>query len=160
MAQKVFTQLIDDLDGGDAVETVSFGLDGREYEIDLNSDHADGLRGVFEPFVSAARRTGGRLRQGRKVARDESTLAGTPVGTAGPAGDAPAQQPARQPASLPRRTAALRVTKVRPKPDPAQIAAIRVWGRENGYVVKDIGRLSEDLIAAYHARGRRTQRTQ
>ena len=34
MARRVHIVLEDDLDGGPADETVVFGLDGREYEID------------------------------------------------------------------------------------------------------------------------------
>ena len=40
MAQRVNVFLVDDIDGSDAAETISFGLDGTRYEIDLNSDHA------------------------------------------------------------------------------------------------------------------------
>ncbi len=35
MAQQRTVTLADDIDGDKAVETVSFGLDGRQYEIDL-----------------------------------------------------------------------------------------------------------------------------
>lgn len=35
MAQKVTVALEDDIDGGPAQETVRFGFDGTEYEIDL-----------------------------------------------------------------------------------------------------------------------------
>jgi len=44
MAQKVQTLFIDDLDGSEADGTVRFGLDGTEYEIDLNARHARELR--------------------------------------------------------------------------------------------------------------------
>jgi hypothetical protein len=60
MAQKVHITLEDDLDGGDAAETVAFGLDGRSYEIDLNSKNAKALRDALARYVSAARRAGGR----------------------------------------------------------------------------------------------------
>ena len=40
VAQKVQTLFIDDLDGSAAEGTVRFGLDGTEYEIDLNARHA------------------------------------------------------------------------------------------------------------------------
>ena len=40
MAQKVQVLLVDDLDGGEATETVAFSLDGTTYEIDLSSDNA------------------------------------------------------------------------------------------------------------------------
>ena len=37
MAQKIETLFIDDIDGSAAEGTVRFGLDGTEYEIDLNA---------------------------------------------------------------------------------------------------------------------------
>ena len=40
VAQKIQTLFIDDLDGSTAEGTVRFGLDGTEYEIDLNAGHA------------------------------------------------------------------------------------------------------------------------
>ena len=40
MAQKVRIILEDDLDGGPADETVRFGLDGGQYEIDLSNANA------------------------------------------------------------------------------------------------------------------------
>ena len=58
MAQKVHITLEDDLDGGDASETVAFGLDGRSYEIDLNDKNAKGLRDALAKYVAAARRAG------------------------------------------------------------------------------------------------------
>ena len=56
MAQKIQVLLVDDLDGGTATETVTFGLDGSGYEIDLSSENADKLREVLAPFVGHARR--------------------------------------------------------------------------------------------------------
>jgi hypothetical protein len=44
MAQKIQTLLIDDLDESPADGTVRFALDGTDYEIDLNADHAQQLR--------------------------------------------------------------------------------------------------------------------
>jgi hypothetical protein len=63
MAQKVQILLIDDLDGGEAAGTVRFGLDGTNYEIDLNSTHTDELRGVLGPYLSHARRIGDAARR-------------------------------------------------------------------------------------------------
>lgn len=65
MAHKTVVQLIDDLDGttSDTVRTVEFGLDGVTYEIDLNDDHANQLRGYLAEFIASARRAG-RLRRG------------------------------------------------------------------------------------------------
>ncbi len=64
MAQKVTVSLIDDLDGDKADETVEFGVDGKNYEIDLSSSNASKLRDALAAYVAAARRPGGRRRSG------------------------------------------------------------------------------------------------
>src|ERR1700761_8812350 len=58
MAQKVQVLLVDDLDGGEATETVSFGLDGSSYEIDLSTANADKIRKVSAPARRRRPRTG------------------------------------------------------------------------------------------------------
>lgn len=65
MAQQVTVALVDDLDGtvSEDVSTVTFGLDGVEYEIDLTEENANRLRDTLAEFVAAARRTGGRLKR-------------------------------------------------------------------------------------------------
>lgn len=72
VAQKVQVLLVDDLDGGEADETVTFALDGKTYEIDLTTSNADKLRGLLEPYVKGGRRTGGRASGGRGKARAAS----------------------------------------------------------------------------------------
>jgi len=52
---RVDVQLEDDLTGGPADETIQFSLDGRSYEIDLNSRHAAEFRDRLEPFTDHAR---------------------------------------------------------------------------------------------------------
>jgi hypothetical protein len=56
VAQKIQTLFIDDLDGSAAEGTVRFGLDGAEYEIDLNAEHARALRDALARYIGAARR--------------------------------------------------------------------------------------------------------
>jgi hypothetical protein len=53
--QKLEVQLEDDLTGGPADETVMFGMDGREYQIDLNAKHAATFRKQLAAFVERAR---------------------------------------------------------------------------------------------------------
>ena len=72
MAQRVNVVLVDDIDGSDAVETVSFALDGVDYEIDLSEKHTDQLRKAFAPYVGHARRVGGRRKQGRRSSASPS----------------------------------------------------------------------------------------
>jgi hypothetical protein len=62
MAQRIQTLLVDDIDGGEAVGTVRFGLDGTEYEIDLSAAHGDELRNALGPYLAHARRAGGTAR--------------------------------------------------------------------------------------------------
>ena len=61
MAQRVQIKLIDDLDGSDAAETVTFGLDGVSYEIDLSQSNAAQLRDDLAKWVGTARRVKGRV---------------------------------------------------------------------------------------------------
>lgn len=60
MAQKVLVEMVDDIDGEAASQTVPFGLDGVTYEIDLSDDNAANLREELAPYIAAGRRTGGR----------------------------------------------------------------------------------------------------
>src|SRR5713101_4956621 len=72
VAQKITMTLEDDLDGGPAVETMFFGLDGSEYEIDLSKKNADHFRKMLAPFIDHGRRVTGRG-QARRGARPAST---------------------------------------------------------------------------------------
>ena len=70
MAQKVQVFLVDDLDGGEAEETVTFGLDGSTYEIDLSADNATKLRDALGPFVQAARKAPTKPARSRRGSRN------------------------------------------------------------------------------------------
>jgi hypothetical protein len=81
MARKVEVQLIDDLDGSQAEESITFALDGIAYEIDLSKKNATKFRKNLEPFVSAAQKLGrvpshrvsaGRSRSPAKTDRAEN----------------------------------------------------------------------------------------
>ncbi|HZY75513.1 MAG TPA: Lsr2 family protein [Jatrophihabitantaceae bacterium] len=56
MVQKHIVQLEDDIDGGPAVETVTFALDGVNYEIDLSAKNAGKLRDNLAVYVAHGRR--------------------------------------------------------------------------------------------------------
>ena len=60
MAKKVVTTLEDDLTGGPASKTVTFGLDGATYEIDLNDSNAAALHEAFAKYISAGRKVGAK----------------------------------------------------------------------------------------------------
>ncbi|MGL5858830.1 MAG: histone-like nucleoid-structuring protein Lsr2 [Angustibacter sp.] len=80
MAQQVQVKLIDDLDGGDAAETVTFGLDGVTYEIDLSQKNAGKLRKELAPWVGSARKVGGS--RGKGVRRSPRAAASSAEDTA------------------------------------------------------------------------------
>jgi len=63
VAQKIETVFIDDLDGSEASTTIRFGLDGAEFEIDLNAAHADELRQTAERYMQAGRKVGSGARR-------------------------------------------------------------------------------------------------
>ena len=57
MAREVTERLIDDLDGGAAIETVTFALDGANYELDLSKKNAVAFRKALDRYIQAARRS-------------------------------------------------------------------------------------------------------
>jgi hypothetical protein len=58
VATQTKVELIDDLTGDKADETVLFGIDGREFEIDLSRDHAGELRDNLARYLAKARKVG------------------------------------------------------------------------------------------------------
>jgi hypothetical protein len=63
MARQQVERMVDDLDGSDASETVSFGLDGTSFEIDLSKKNAAALRKALARYIGAGRTTGGAARR-------------------------------------------------------------------------------------------------
>jgi len=120
MAQKVTVDLVDDVDGGQADETVEFALDGVSYQIDLSSDNAAALRDALSNFVAHARRSGGRK---KKPGPRKTTAAGR-------TGKAAAKSSTRG--------------------DREQNQAIRDWARKRGLEVSDRGRIPADIVEQYH----------
>ena len=67
MAKTVIVKLTDDIDGGDADETIEFALDGNTYEVDLSSANASKLRDALKPFIESGRAGNGtRARSSRR----------------------------------------------------------------------------------------------
>lgn len=76
MAQTVQIIMTDDIDGGEATETVTFAIDGHGYEIDLNEDNAAALREMLAPYRKAGRkapRASGWRRTGTTQQRNSET---------------------------------------------------------------------------------------
>ncbi len=75
MAKETVTRLIDDLDGGEAHETVTFGLDGQEYRIDLSTRNAKKLRTDLAAYVDKGTRVAGRATAIRSAVRPRGSAA-------------------------------------------------------------------------------------
>lgn len=58
MAKKVITTVLDDIDGSEGAETVTFSLGGVSYEIDLGAKNVEKLEAALEPYISAGRKVG------------------------------------------------------------------------------------------------------
>lgn len=124
MVQKVQVLLLDDVDGGEAHETVSFGLDGTGYEIDLSDKNAAKLREAFARFVPHARRVGGRA---RPAAASTRRRAADPVTPTPPA----SQNGAREQDASPKE--------------------IRAWAAENDVPLSARGRIPAEVVAQFRA---------
>ncbi|GAB3470206.1 histone-like nucleoid-structuring protein Lsr2 [Actinophytocola sediminis] len=121
MAQKTVLELVDDLDGGPADETVAFAIDGVEFVIDLSADNAARLRDVLAEFVGNSRRTGGRRTARAKAAAPAPAAAAVAVAVA----PAPATNG---------------------KPDTQ---AVREWARSQGETVAERGRVPQALLIKF-----------
>jgi hypothetical protein len=74
MAKKIITRLIDDLDGGEAAETVQFAYDGVQYTIDLSKKNAAKLRKGLQPYVdNGVKVTPGKSRRSSAATDDQTT---------------------------------------------------------------------------------------
>ncbi len=71
MARQVQVLLIDDLDGSKADRTVSFSLEGDQYEIDLSQANIDKLYDALAPYSEAARKV--RPSRNRKTSTQGSS---------------------------------------------------------------------------------------
>ncbi|MEV6831919.1 histone-like nucleoid-structuring protein Lsr2 [Amycolatopsis sp. NPDC051102] len=91
MAKNTAVQVLDDLTGEPAAETVGFGLDGIDYDIDLSFANAEALRGFLQRYADAGRRTGGRKNRPRIVPGAKKT----PPKAAAKAAPAPARTKAK-----------------------------------------------------------------
>lgn len=121
---------IDDIDGSeDGVETVSFGLDGTTYEIDLGSVNQDRLRAFLDDFVAC----------GRPLGRD-----GTPARRRRPAGRV--NRKAQAAAAIAEETAAIPTLAELPVFEPK---LARKWLREHDYEVPDRGRIRAEVAMPY-----------
>ncbi|MEU2610641.1 Lsr2 family protein [Micromonospora sp. NPDC007271] len=124
MAKQIIHKLIDDVDGGDADETVRFGLDGVQYEIDLSAANAEKLRDIFAPYTA----------HGAKVGRGGVVGAGGGIrGVVGVGGGRGTR-------------AGVGVTV-----DREQNKAIRAWAKKAGKDISDRGRIPQEIVDEYHA---------
>src|SRR5215207_3256258 len=126
VAREVIEKLIDDLDGGDAAETVTFGLDGTTYDIDLSKKNAAVFRKSLARYVNAARRSTARTRSTRRTAPSRSTRRAAAPSTNG-------SQPTRD----------------------FDIVQLREWAGANKVAVPARGRIPTSVVEQYKQAGGR-----
>jgi len=56
MAQRTIVSFVDDIDGGEASQTIKFGIDSVEYEIDLSDKNAAKLRKALAAYTERGRK--------------------------------------------------------------------------------------------------------
>jgi hypothetical protein len=71
LARKIHVQLIDDISGEDAEETIRFSIDGANFEIDLSADNAADLRDTLKAYAAKGRRL--RSPSGTRSGRSSAT---------------------------------------------------------------------------------------
>ncbi len=69
MVRKVSEVFTDDLDGAKATQTISFSVNGGEYERDLSDSNADKFFSRIDRYISHGRRVGGRARRASMSAK-------------------------------------------------------------------------------------------
>jgi hypothetical protein len=127
--QKIVVTRLDDLDGSEATETVSFGLGEQgNYEIDLSAANAERLRKTFAPLITA-----GRPVRAARPKRTRQPSAGTPPVRAARNGQPKNGQPG----------------PVRDMSGQPKRAQIRVWAVAHGHEIKARGRISQSVIDEY-----------
>jgi hypothetical protein len=83
MAKQIVIQLKDDVEGGEAVESVSFALRGSEYELDLNAKNVALLEKALDKYISAGRPVVHHKSPGASVKRSKGRSNGSaPSGAA------------------------------------------------------------------------------
>ena len=124
MAQRQVTVFIDDVTGEEVEngETVTFALDGVDYEIDLSEGHADELRKAFAPYVLKGRRTGGRYARGSGGSSSRSRQSSG-------SGSSPRKNGGRE----------------------VDTKAVRDWANAHGQKVSARGRIPTNIVEAYQA---------
>ena len=130
MAQKTVVTLVDDLSGEESedISTVEFALDGVTYEIDLDEGNSAALRDALANYVAAARRTGGR----RAASTGRRRNGGSGTGT----------QRATSPGGYDRETS----------------KQIREWAKGEGFEVSDRGRVPNNVVEAWEAQRKGSDR--
>jgi Lsr2 len=124
MAQRQVTVFTDDISGEELEdgETITFALDGVEYEIDLSGEHAEQLRDALDPYVQNGRRIGGRSARSSRSSGSGS-----------------------------RRSSDSGSSSRESSGGGHDTRAIREWAQAHGHKVSERGRIPASVVEAYQA---------
>lgn len=132
MAKRTIELYVDDLDGSEADETVSFEIDGKAYEIDLSDDNVAQFRAALAPYLDAGTKTSHWKTKPRKLPR---TVNGN------------VDQAAKPEPVKPVPVNGYTRTELPPVPDTKDV---RRWAKERGLPVPERGRLKPEIYQAYN----------
>lgn len=127
MARQVITLMKDDLDGGEADQTVTFGLDNTIYTIDLSDKNAKELRSFLERYTVAGQRAGRLSPTGAVYGNGGKQTGSTNGGPKLTGVNHPAFQANRE-----------------------LNQEIREWAAKNGYQTAERGRIPQHIVDAFH----------
>jgi hypothetical protein len=135
VVQRTIVIVEDDIDGSEAVETVQLTFQGEQYELDLSERNLAQLQKALQPFLSVARRVGGRRRR-------TMGSSSTDIGVGHP------------------RVLGADIDHSGVADGPVDNAAVREWAESNGIHVSGRGRISRAVVDQYRAAGnqRKSQR--
>lgn len=123
MVQRTIVIFEDDIDGTEAVETIQITYQGVQYELDLSERNTAKLQKALDPYLSVARRVGGRRKPTMRPRSTDVVIGDSVVGSSG-ADDSLIDN-----------------------------AAVRAWAASNGIRVSGRGRISRAVIDQYRAAG-------
>lgn len=122
------TMLVDDFDGDEATETIHFGLDGKEFAVDVNEMNAEWVRELMAPLLAVARKVP-RSTSAKALAQTRQSTPGTGRALSDGRGGSKS-----------------------PTAEQEHRMKIRNWARENGWPQKsNQGVISKPIMEAYRA---------
>jgi hypothetical protein len=137
MGKRHLVQLVDDIDGSEAVKTVGFAINNHHYELDLSQANLDTFERAVSRYVSVARTSSpADHRKWVSLATDS--------------GSEPTPEPEPVPAPSP--------AKIAEPVFDGSVQDMRLWAERKHMVIRPRARVPREIEHAYSAAAERDQR--